>query len=212
MLDDDDKLISPTHFLPTAENLNLGVKIDRWVILESIKYLREHLKKAENTQQFINLSVSSLCDETLLPWLKVAFDASNIDPSRIIFQAKEMDVVQHLTAAKGFIEQANSMGVEFCISNFGCALEPMSTLKHINAKHIKLDGSFSQELQDSPENIDALESIIKELHELEKITTIPLVENASILSKLWQLGIHCIQGHYLQEPAAEMNYEFSTEN
>jgi EAL domain-containing protein (putative c-di-GMP-specific phosphodiesterase class I) len=38
-----------------------------------------------------------------------------------------------------------------------------------------------------------------------------MVETADILSTLWQAGANYIQGHYLQEPSAEMDYDFSTD-
>jgi EAL domain-containing protein (putative c-di-GMP-specific phosphodiesterase class I) len=52
---------------------------------------------------------------------------------------------------------------------------------------------------------------LKELHRQNKITTVPFVESASIISSLWQMGVHCIQGYYLQPPSAAMNYDFSEE-
>ena len=44
-----------------------------------------------------------------------------------------------------------------------------------------------------------------------KLTVVPMVENANILSTLWQAGANYIQGYYLQEPSTEMDYDFSTE-
>jgi EAL domain-containing protein (putative c-di-GMP-specific phosphodiesterase class I) len=38
---------------------------------------------------------------------------------------------------------------------------------------------------------------------------VPFVENASVLATLWQVGADFIQGHYLQAPSREMDYEFS---
>ena len=52
---------------------------------------------------------------------------------------------------------------------------------------------------------------MRELNELKKITIVPFVENASALSKLWQAGVHYIQGYYLQEPNANMNYDFESD-
>jgi EAL domain-containing protein (putative c-di-GMP-specific phosphodiesterase class I) len=78
-------------------------------------------------------------------------------------------------------------------------------------KYIKIDGALSQELQENPDNTQALEELVEALHSQGKITTIPHVEKASILSTLWQLGVHCIQGNYLQAPSDEMDYEFSTD-
>jgi EAL domain-containing protein (putative c-di-GMP-specific phosphodiesterase class I) len=38
-----------------------------------------------------------------------------------------------------------------------------------------------------------------------------MVETASVLASLWQAGANYIQGNYLQEPATEMEYDFTTE-
>jgi diguanylate cyclase (GGDEF)-like protein len=206
----DGKEILPSHFLPAAEKLGLGKKIDRWVILESIK----HLQRANrSTQHFINLTVASLQDDSLLPWVKVALDAAKVSASSLVFQVKEADVIQQIMSTKTFVANAKKIGIEFSITNFGsAAIEPLKTLEHINTKYIKINGALALELQENPDNSKGLEELVAQLHERGKITTIPHIEKASILSKLWQLGVHYIQGNYLQAPSAEMNYEFSSED
>ena len=52
---------------------------------------------------------------------------------------------------------------------------------------------------------------IKKLQGSGKLTVVPMVENANVLSTLWQAGANYIQGHYLQEPSQDMNYDFNTE-
>jgi diguanylate cyclase (GGDEF)-like protein len=206
----DGKSMPPSHFLPAVEQLGLGKRIDRWVILESIK----HLQRANrSTQHFINLTVASLQDEKLLPWVKVALDAAKVDASSLIFQVKEADVIQQITTTKNFVLAAKKMGIDFSITNFGsAAIEPLKTLEHIDTLHIKINGALALELQENPEKSKDLEELVAQLHEKGKITTIPHIEKASILSKLWQLGVHYIQGNYLQAPSSEMNYEFSSED
>ena len=211
MLNDAGEEISPSHFMQAAVSMNTVSKIDRWVALETIKHL-SNLNSANTKVQLITtLTHHTLCDESFIPWLGVAIKATKINPSTLIFQFQESEVTQHLTAAKKFISGCSSMGIEMCINQFGCALEPLSLLEHIEVEHIKIDGSFSVELQENPKNKGTLENLLEELHLQNKITTIPFVENASIISSLWQMGAHCIQGYYLQPPSAAMNYEFSDE-
>jgi diguanylate cyclase (GGDEF)-like protein/PAS domain S-box-containing protein len=212
MLDENDEEISPSHFIQTAESMQIVTKIDRWVILEAIKHLSNHNKKAGHAQLLVHISHHTLCDDSVLPWLKVAFQAAKVDPSTLVLQAKETEVTQHLTAAKKFIEESASLGIGFCISHFGCELDPLALLDHIDIESIKIDGSFSLEMQENPDNTEAIEKLLSSLQERQKIITVPMVENASILSKLWKMGIHCIQGNYLQPPGAAMDYEFAVEN
>ncbi len=209
MIDEESNEISPSHFMQAAASMNTISKIDRWVTLETIKHLSN--REGAKVQLVTTLSHQTLCDKSFIPWLKVAIKAAKVNPAALIFQLQEAEITQHLTAAKKFFGDCSSMGIELCINQFGCALEPLSLLEHIDVDHIKIDGSFSMELQENSENKEALENLLKELHKQNKITTIPLVENANIISKLWQMGAHCIQGHYLQPPSAAMDYEFSAE-
>jgi len=204
--------IEPEEFLEAASKINLSIKIDRWVILESIKMLSQHRNKGNKTKLIINLGRQSLCDETLLPWLAVAFKAAKLTPDSITFQANEVDVTNHLNAAKSFAEGLQKLKTQMSITNFGCSLNPFNALKHVTASMIKIDGSFTSDIQHKNESSAALIELIEKLHAENKITIVPFVENASVLSTLWQAGAHYIQGHYLQEPTQGLNYDFNMES
>ncbi|TVZ37900.1 PAS domain S-box-containing protein/diguanylate cyclase (GGDEF)-like protein [Alteromonadaceae bacterium 2753L.S.0a.02] len=213
MIGEDGNEISPNDFLSTAAKIGATTKIDRWVILESIKVLSEHRKTGNQTHLLVNLSRESMLDSTLPPWLGVAFKAADLPPDAIIFQLNEIDVNDHLNVASSFTELLTKLGSSCSVNRFGCALNPFNALQHLKCSHVKVDGSFTQELQEnSDEAVQALNELVSELHKHDKITIVPFVENASVLSKLWQSGVHYIQGYYLQGPADAMNYDFDTES
>lgn len=207
----DGEDISPNRFLESASEAGLGTKVDRWVILESIKMLSEHRSQGSKTKLIVNLNRDSLCDDSLLPWLGVAFKAAKLSADSVVFQVQEIDVTNHLNAAKALNNGLAKLGTSLAISSFGCGLNPFNALKHVNASIIKVDGSFTQDIQSKSENPESLTQLLQELHESDKITIVPYVENASVLSTLWQAGVHYIQGHYLQEPTESMSYDFNME-
>ena len=211
MRDEQGQVIVPQQFLEAAAIIGACNKIDRWVILESIKMLSEHRAKGNKTKLIVNISRQSLCDETLVPWLGVAFKAAKLPTDAIIFQAQEIDVTNHLNATKAFAEGLEKIKTSFSISNFGCALNPFNALQHVRASMIKIDGSFTKDIQSNNESPETLINMIEQLNSENKITLVPFVENASVLSTLWQAGAHYIQGHYLQEPATDMNFDFNLE-
>src|SRR5690606_23222174 len=151
-------------------------KIDRWVILESIKVLSDHRTKGHNTRLIVNLSRESMKDATLPPWLGVAFKAAKLPPKSVIFQIQESDENDHLNLAKAFTEQVTALGADCSISRFGCVLNPFNALEHVSAQYVKVDGSFTQELQSGQGEPQALGELVTTLHEHEKITIIPFVE------------------------------------
>jgi multidomain signaling protein FimX len=212
MVTDDGQEVSPYQFMDAAGQIGVQAKIDRWVVLESIKLLSEHRKKANKTQLIINLTAESFCDESLPPWLGVAFKAAKLPPQAVTFQVSEADVTHHLNAAKVFFESVGHLGSRSAINNFGCSLNPFKTLLYASPDYVTVDGSFALDIQNNNEGAEVLTNLLKQLHEQKKITVVPFVENASVLSILWQAGAHYIQGYYLQTPAATMNYDFSMDS
>ena len=211
MLNKHDEEVSPKEFLDTAANMEVSHKIDRWVILQSIKLLSRHRDKGNKTKLIINLSRQSLCDKSLPPWLGVAFKAANLPSDAIVFQASEVDITNHLNAAKAFANQLKKINSCLSINNFGCSLNPFNVFKHVPLSFVKVDGSFTQDIQNNNEKPDALVKLIQQLHEQKLTTIVPFVENANVLATLWQAGVHYIQGYYLQEPSGAMNYDFNIE-
>ena len=212
MIDANGEDISPKEFLAEAAKIAATTKIDRWVILESVKLLSEHRGKGHDTRLIVNLSRESMLDATLPPWLSVAFKAAKLPTDAIIFQFNEIDVNDHLNVASAFTEQLQGIGCVSGVNRFGCALNPFNALNHIKSSYVKIDGSFTQELQKGNEDSDELNQLVSELHQQDKITIVPYVENASVLSKLWQSGVHYIQGYYLQGPTDAMDYDFDMES
>lgn len=212
MLNDEDVEIAPNDFLSVAEKTNSVQKVDRWVILEAIKLLSAHREKGNKTRLILNLNHQSITDESLIPWLNVAFKAAKLPTDALIFQMNEVDVTNHLNSAKAFVKGLKEINCRSAISSFGCSLNPFNTLKHVSTDYVKVDGSFTLDIQNNNESPDALINLIKKLLEEEKTTIVPFVENASVLSTLWQAGVHYIQGHYLQAPTSTMDYDFNMEN
>ncbi len=211
MIDAEGQEIAPSDFMAIAEELNGIVKMDRWAILESIKTLAEHRSKGNNTRLIVNISAHSIRDESLIPWLKVAFKAAKLPTDALLFQVSEIDITKHLNEAKNFADAIRALGCQLSVSGFGCSLNPFNTLKHFETNYVQIDGSFTLDIQNNKEDPTALVELVKELHALEKVTVVPFVENANVLSTLWQAGVHYIQGQYLQAPAGDLNYDFDTE-
>ena len=209
------RLLSPqgeevpaTDFLAAAKDAGLAEKIDRWVVLNSVKLLSEHRSKGHNTRLFVHLSASSLQDQTLLPWLSVALKAARLPSDSLVFQISEPDAVAYLKQAKALTQGLAELHCKVALDQFGCAINPFNTLKHLSVDFVKVDGSFSQDLS-SAENQEALKTLLASLHAQAKLTIVPCVESASVLATLWQAGVNYIQGHYLQGPSQSMDYDFS---
>ncbi|MFL9814330.1 GGDEF domain-containing response regulator [Stutzerimonas sp. VN223-3] len=211
LLDPQGVEVPPGEFLGAAKEAGLATKIDRWVLLNSIKLLAEHRSKGHSTRLFVHLSSASLQDASLLPWLGVALKASRLPPDSLVFQFDENDAVAYLKQAKALTNGLAGLGCRSALSQFGCVLNPFNTLKHLSADFVKIDGSYTQDLS-RQENQEALRQLLADLHGQGKQTIVPFVDSATVLATLWQAGVGYIQGQYLQGPSQSMDYNFSSDD
>ena len=212
LVDDDDNELLPGQFLGPAEDAGLLEKLDRWVILQSIKMLSEHRSTGSKAKLFINLTHKSMSDETFLPWMSVALKAAKLPSDAVILQIHESDATAYIKQAASFTKGMSALHCKTSINHFGCSLNPMNLLKHLTPDFVKLDDSFAQEIDQSEEKLAELKKMVTSLQETGVLTAISGIEDPMILSTLWQAGITFIQGYYLSPPLENMDYDFASED
>ena len=209
MLDDKNEEVSPYDFLPPLGPKDTAKKIDRWVVLQAIKKLSAHRAQGQNTRLFLNVTAETLHDKTFTPWLSVALKAARLPGDTLIFQLRECDANNFTKLAKDFAKALHQLHCKVSIAQFGCALNPFHALNHIDTDYVKVDGSFTDDLQNNLEAREHLKEMVQSLQSAGKLSIVPLVESAGILATLWQAGVNYIQGYYLQPPTPDMSYDFS---
>jgi len=210
MINEADEQVAPNEFLRTAIENGVAGKIDRWVVLQSIKMLSGHRSRGHDTRLTINLTANSIVDEEFVQWLSVAIKAARLPSDAVIFQITEEDAASHIHQTRSFMETLQNMHVRSSLSRFGLMSNPGELLEHIPVDFVKLDGSHVRAMDSDKGARDTLMEMISTLQNRGKLTIVPMVENAQILSTLWQAGANYIQGHYLQEPTEQMSYDFTT--
>lgn len=202
----------PENFIDKVFKTPIAIEIDRRVILEAIKALTEKLKKDPNTRIFINLSGPTIADDSFIPWLKTALKASGISPKQVIFQLREIDIARQFHHFVELIKKLSKINGDVAISHFGLALDPMRLLQKLSVNFVKLDSVLVEKAHENEDSLTSVKNLIGLLKEQGESIVVPFVEHASMIPTLWGCGVHYIQGHFLQSPAKEMNFDFSAEN
>lgn len=202
----DGKLMTPDEFMPVAQRYQLGSKIDRWVMINACKRLKDHLAKHPSSRLLINLTSESVQDSTLADLAGKLSRAIDPKGQPLVIQFSENDVVTYLKQAKEHTALLKSAGCQVSITNFGCTVNPLNTLKHVDADYIKLDKSFTQDLNQE-ENLNMTKKMAADVNSLQKRLIVSYVENAATVSKLWTMGVRYLQGYYLQPPSENLTYE-----
>ena len=204
-----DTLELPDNFIEGLGVSASNAKLDRWILLEATKQLAANRADSNDTRLIINLTANAVHDESLATWLGVALKAAGLPASSLILQLREIDVLNDMKAAKSFAAAIHQLGCRVSLCGFGRTPESQKDLiKNVGADIVQIDGNFTRALHNSGD-AEPLKALISDIGATGVKTIVPYVENASVLATLWQVGADFIQGHYLQAPSREMNYEFT---
>ena len=210
MLTDDGRdMIMPQDFLPAAERIGMSMAIDRWVLYRAIQDVISRHQQGKQTHFFIKLSAASIKDETLIEWINFQIKDKGLPPNSLNFVIKESVAVTNLKSSKDLAVNLKKIKCGFVLDDFGSGTNPFQLLDHIDTDYIRLDKNFMDDLADNPQNQETIKKITEQASELGKFTIAQFVKDANSLSLLWGMGVNFIQGYFLQEPQAEMNYDFT---
>ena len=134
---EDDEQLAPHQFLELAIEHGVSAKIDRWVILHSIKLLSAHRAEGHNTRLTINLTSNSLTDEEFIQWLAVAIKAARLPSDAVIFQIAEPDAASHVRQARQFVQGLTAMHCRSSLRHFGLNDTSFETLRHVPVDFVK---------------------------------------------------------------------------
>ena len=200
MLDENNELIMPAGFLPSAERFSLMTQIDAWVIKHAIKYMANEFHSGNNIKLSINLSASSVEDESILKLIRGLISETNIDAGNIIFEVTETVAMDNIHKASNILRQLQEIGCKTALDDFGIGYSSFAYLKDLPIDIVKIDGSFVKDIATDSLHLAMVRSINDIAHEMGKTTVAEFVENEACLKILTELKVDYGQGYYLGKP------------
>ncbi|HTY50160.1 MAG TPA: EAL domain-containing protein [Steroidobacteraceae bacterium] len=195
MLDRNEKEVLPGEFMPAAERNDLLRAIDRWVIGASLAFAAQK----QPACLFVRLSRDTLRDATLLTWLDGQLRSSRAEAKRLCFQAPEEVVASQIGEVQALTVELRKRGFRFAIDRFGSGRDPQSLLK-LPLSFIKIDGALVQGLTSNAELHQRVRTLAETAAKRQIESIAERVEDANTMAVLWQLGVHYIQGYFVNAP------------
>ena len=203
MLDDDDNLISPMAFIPAAERYNLMPILDCLIVAAAFEHCAKVFSAEAQTKKLrwsINLSGTSLNDETFFEFVRGQFGSLQIPYDAICFEITETAAITNFARAQKFITEFKNLGCRFSLDDFGSGMSSLAYLKHLPVDYLKIDGAFIRDIVDDPIDRAMVEAINK-IAQLMGIQTIAeFVENVDQLELLRSMGVDFAQGYGIARP------------
>jgi len=196
-------IISPTEFIPLAEETGLIVPIGEWVLRTACNQARAWQRALHRpVRMAVNLSAKQFKDENLSQIVVSALDETGLDPKLLELELTEGTLMDDAKATMATLEQLRGIGVYLSIDDFGTGYSSMNYLKRFDVRALKIDRSFICGLPQDSENAAITRAIIAMAHGLKMAVVAEGVETDEQLVLLEQFGCDLVQGYFLGHPSS----------
>ncbi len=198
---EDEGFVSPSEFVPLAEESGLIVEIGSWVIEQTCIELRRILDKGLHPGSVsINVSARQLREPSFASDLLVTLRRFDIHPGYLSLEVTESVVAQNRDTAIGILNTVRAEGVRVAIDDFGTGYSSLSYLQQMPFDVIKIDKSFIDRIGAGDPSDNICRTIIKMAHEMGKTAIAEGVEEQMQLDFLKENGCDFVQGYYYSKP------------
>ncbi|QRM54461.1 EAL domain-containing protein [Sinorhizobium sp. BG8] len=194
----DRGTVSPAEFIPVAEECGAILSIGEWVLREAC---REAASWPLPHKIAVNLSPVQLANTDVVGLVRDVLAQTGLAPNRLELEITESTIIADKQRALLALRQVKALGVTIAIDDFGTGYSSLETLRSFPFDKIKLDRSFMNEIEDSPQ----AKAIIRAILALGRSLDVPVlaegVETGRQLDILLKEGCDEAQGYFLGRPA-----------
>jgi predicted signal transduction protein with EAL and GGDEF domain len=190
--------ISPTTFIPIAEDSGLILPIGEWALNRACRQAMEWQRSGLPAIPIaVNVSGVQFRRQDLCELVGNALETSGLAPSMLRIEITESVIVSVRDRAVELLEQLRRLGVSLALDDFGTGYSSLSYLKSFPINQLKIDRSFVAEMLTDHTTASIVEAIVSMTRILGLSVLAEGVEDQSQFAFLQQLGCDAVQGFYV---------------
>lgn len=196
--------ISPSVFIPIAEETGMILKIDRWVIRRACMQLKAwELAGYEVVPIAINISPKYLCHPDFLLSAKSIIQEVGVNPGLLIFEITERLPVKDAEYVAPVIMELNKIGVKVSLDDFGQGYSSLNQVLTLPLHELKIDRDFIQNVHQNDKKELVVKLIIELAHSLNLKVVAEGIETLEELMYMKTTGCDEVQGYLLSRPLTD---------
>lgn len=198
-------LISPTEFIPVAEESGLIVPLGKWILQEACRQL--HQWQSENPSFnaltcSVNLSGKQFLQPDLLEMIDSILTATGLNSQSLKLEITESILMENTETAIATLSQLRRRHIRLGLDDFGTGYSSLSYLHQFPCDTLKIDRSFVKSLGSDPTHQKIVRAIVTLAHALEMDVTAEGIETTNQVEQLANLGCEFAQGYFFSPPVS----------
>lgn len=200
----DGKNISPSTFIPIAEEMGVIGELGRWVLRTAcsqlVNWRREGL---HNLRLAVNVSVQQFYGTVdFAKQVRAILIDKGLAADRLEIEVTESLFMRDIDDMRVKLQRLRDLGVKIALDDFGTGFSSLSYLRTLPFDSVKLDRSFVSDIEDGAEGKTLAITILNMAHNLGKTCIAEGVETNHQFDVLRDAGCELIQGYLLGRPMA----------
>jgi len=193
-------LIPPNDFIPMAEKSSVIKPLTVWVLNNALRQAAAFASSGIDITIAVNISASSLRDDSLVGYTKMLLQKNNIDPSRLIMEITESAMMKDPVMALNLLHQLSRLGVQISIDDYGTGYSSLAYLKRMPVNEMKIDRTFIKDMATDEDDRSIVDTTINMGHNFGLRVVAEGVEDRETVELLNKMGIDQVQGFYYGRP------------
>ncbi|WP_420475900.1 putative bifunctional diguanylate cyclase/phosphodiesterase [Noviherbaspirillum sp. ST9] len=200
--------VSPSQFIPIAEESGLIIPIGEWVLRQACRQNRTWQDAGyEPIPVAVNVSAVQFREKNFLRMVERVLEETGLEARYLELELTESVTMQDLELTVPLLKALKAMGVSLSIDDFGTGYSSLSYLKRFPIDSLKIDRSFVQDIASGQDDSAIITAIISMAKSLKQRVIAEGVETAAQYAFLRDQGCDEIQGYYFSGPLAATEFE-----
>jgi diguanylate cyclase (GGDEF)-like protein len=194
-------LLEPAEFVPLAEETGLIVEIGELVINKVCAQLAHWAhQKTPIVPVSVNVSPRQINDADVVSILAAALTRHAVPAHLIELEITESSMVAEGSEILKTLSVLQAEGIKILVDDFGTGYSSLSQLHRLNFDVLKVDQTFTAEIESSAEARVFFTAIVTMAHALQMRVVAEGVETHGQIAILQELQCDEIQGFYISRP------------